>query len=204
MGEKKYMESIRDRQGTLVIIFINLVFFIAINTVPNIGDKLFLDPQVSMILERPWTLVTVFFSHEIHIHFLGNMGLLYFFGSELEKITTPKTIFLIYLIAGFIGSLAIIPVAYLIEWNDTVVGASAAVWGIVATFAAMRPNVSILGGKAKHWAVTLFIMNAVLAIINPQNLGVGSGAHAMGIIVGVMIGYCLKNKQTQNSYEDRR
>lgn len=58
-----------------------------------------------VILERPWTLVTVFFSHELPIHIIVNMALLFFFGLELEKATNAKTVILVYLAAGLIGSM---------------------------------------------------------------------------------------------------
>ncbi|ACB85129.1 rhomboid family intramembrane serine protease [Natranaerobius thermophilus] len=191
----KYKAVVRDRHGTLVIIFVNLLFYIVLNTIPNLGDKLLLYPEINMVIERPWTLITVFFSHEIHIHILGNMGLFFFFGSKLEKVTNSKVVILVYLITGFIGSLAILPVAYLIEWTETVVGASAAVFGIVSAFAVLRPSTIILRSKAKWWALALFVFNAIIAIINPQ-ISVGAGAHAVGIIVGLIIGYWLKNKKT--------
>ncbi len=83
---EKLKTSVWGSPATLTIIVINIVFYIALNTVPNLADKLLLDPD--LILERPWTLVTVFFSQEWFIHILGNMGLLFIFGRQLEKITS--------------------------------------------------------------------------------------------------------------------
>jgi len=194
----KYKESIRDRQGTLAIIFINIVLFIVLNMIPDIGDKLLLNPKINMVMQRPWTLVTVFFSHEVLIHILANMGLLLSFGSKLEKITSSKVVFTVYLICGFVGSLTIIPVAYINRFSGLVPGASAAAFGIVATFAAMRPNTKVMGGTAKQWAAMLFIFNAVLWILNPE-ISVGGGAHAIGVAIGLIFGYWLKTKETKRS-----
>ena len=191
---EKYKKSLLSSRGTLAIIFINIVVFITLNTIPDLADEILLYPQLGMIMRRPWTLVTVFFSHQIHVHLLANMGLVFVFGIQLEKITSSKTIFLIYLIIGFIGSLATIPVASLLEWTESVVGASAAAWGVVSAFAAMRPNTSILGGKAKFWVVALFVSNAIITILNPQ-ISVGAGAHAIGITVGLICGYWIKNRE---------
>ncbi|MBS4538970.1 rhomboid family intramembrane serine protease [Clostridium sp. D2Q-11] len=195
---KKYKINIRDKRGTLVIILINMMIFIALNTIPDIGDKLLLDPKINIIMKRPWTLVTVFFSHEILIHIFANMGLLLCFGSRLEKITSSKIIFAVYLTCGFVGSLTIIPVAYLNGFSGLIPGASASVFGIVATFAAMRPNTKVMGGTAKQWAAMLFAFNAVLWILKPQ-ISIGGGAHAIGIVIGLIFGYYLKNKETKRS-----
>jgi membrane associated rhomboid family serine protease len=195
---EKYRESLSGNYATLMIICINIMLFIALNTIPNIGDILLLNPKISMIIQKPWTLVTVFFSHEVPIHIFSNMGLLLCFGSKLEKITNSKVILAVYLICGFIGSLTIIPVASLTGNNELVAGASAAVFGIVATFAAMRPNTKVLGGKAKQWAASLFIVNAVIVILKPQ-VSVGGGAHVIGVVIGLIFGYWLKNKETKRS-----
>jgi membrane associated rhomboid family serine protease len=62
--------------------------FIALNNVPNLRENLLLNHEISMTLEKPWTLITVFFSHEVIIHLVFNMGILFFFGSSLES--SPK------------------------------------------------------------------------------------------------------------------
>lgn len=193
---EKYKENIRAGQGTLVIILINLIIFIALNIIPNIEDKLLLSSDVNIIIERPWTLITVFFSHEIHLHIILNMALLFIFGLQLEKITNSKLLFSLYLLAGFIGSLVVVPVAFLIGTEDLITGASAAVFGIVTAFAVMRPDTLILRSKAKWWALALFIFNAIIVIINPQT-SVGAAAHIAGIIVGLLFGYWLKIKESK-------
>lgn len=119
------------------------------------------------------------------------MGLLFIFGRQLEKITSSKSFLLVCFFTGLMGSLTFIPLAPLIGWTGgPVVGASAAVWVVVAAFAAMRPNALILKGKAKHWAAALFIGNAILLFLDPQAM-IG----AAGIILGVMCGYWLKTRE---------
>ena len=125
---EKYSVSMSGMQVTLAIIVINIVIFIALNTITELSTELILYPELDMVLQRPWTLVTVFFSHEGIIHILGNMSLLLFFGARLEKITSSKNVLLIYLISGFVGSLTILSTAPLIGWEETVRGASAAVF----------------------------------------------------------------------------
>lgn len=197
MIEKKHKESIRDRQGTLVIIFINIVLYIAINIIPSLGEKLLLNSEIATILERPWTLVTVFFSHEVHVHIIINMVVFFFFGSRLEKITNAKTVAIVYLIAGLIGSLAFPLTASMIQPTGLAAGASAAVLGIVAVFAVMRPSAVILGSKAQWWLVMVFVFSILSAVITPQTLD-SDVAHITGMLVGVVSGYYLKNNEKIN------
>ena len=196
---EKYKESIYKRQGTLVIIFINIVLFIALNTIPSLGENLLLNYEISMILEKPWTLITVFFSHENHLHILLNMLLFFFFGSKVEKITNAKTVVLVYLIAGVIGSLAFpFTSRFMIERTGLIAGASAAVLGIVAAFAAMRPNTIILKSKAKLWVFAALIFSIFSFILNPKTLD-SDVAHMTGIFVGLISGYYFKNKENKVS-----
>jgi membrane associated rhomboid family serine protease len=124
------------------------------------------------------------------------MTLFFIFGLKLEKITSIKMLFSLYFLAGFIGSLVIVPVAILIGTEDLIAGASAAVFGIVTAFAVMRPDTLILRSKAKWWALSLFIFNVIIALLNPQTSD-GAAAHVAGIIVGLIFGYWIKNKESE-------
>jgi membrane associated rhomboid family serine protease len=186
-------ETPRRAPGTLTIIGINLVVFVLLTARSSLSDELVLHPSLDSIREKPWTLITVFFSHEIHVHFLINMALFFVFGSALEKLTSTRTVVLVYLLAGFVGSLVTVPAAAILNRDETVVGASAAVFGVVAAFAAMCPSKRIIGGTAKNYAIALFVVNLVLAIGRPE-LSVGAGAHAIGLGVGWLYGYWLRGR----------
>jgi len=195
---EKYKESIREGQGTLVIILINIVLFIALNTIPNLREKLLMSYDISMILEKPWTLVTVFFSHEVHFHIIFNMALFFFFGSRLEKITNTKTVIVVYLIAGLVGSISFPFTRSMIQPTGLVAGASAAVLGIVGAFVTLRPNAVLLGSKAKLWVWALLIFSIISAVLHPQTLD-SDIAHIAGVTVGLICGYWLKNKEAKES-----
>jgi membrane associated rhomboid family serine protease len=182
-------------KGTLTIILINVIAFIALNTIPGMEDNLLLSSNLSLVLEKPWTIITVFFSHQIHLHIIINMALLFVFGSQLEKTTSTKALVSLYLLAGIIGSFVAVPVGNLVGTGDLVSGASAAVFGIVAAFAVIHPESIVLKSRAKWWALALFFFNVMIAIINPETL-VGAVAHIAGIIVGLGFGLWLKRKET--------
>ena len=186
---------VRDTPATMAFILINIAVFIVLNTMPGLRDQLLLNHELHVILQRPWTLVTVFFSQELHIHLLLNMGMFFFFGREMEKQAGPAAVMGTYMICGFLGSLAIPPLAPLIGWTTGLVaGASAAVWGVVAAVAVFRPTTLFGGHPAKHYTMALFAGNALLFIMNPD-VSIGTAAHVVGIFAGLACGYGLKRGQ---------
>ncbi len=202
-----YKKSLSFGYGTLTIFLINVAFFIILKIVPGISGNILLDPRMDVILLKPWTLITVFFSHEHIVHIIANMGMLLIFGKVLEEITNAKTVIILYLIAGFIGSLTFPPFAPIIQWTGPVIGASAATFGVVSAVGVMRPNyriprgssklyTALFGGPAKIFPVILFITNIISFILNPTT-AVGAPAHAAGIIVGLICGYWLRRKEIQ-------
>lgn len=191
MKLKKYFIN---NSAVWILICINIIIFIALNTVPNLSDIFLLNADYKIVLEKPWTLLTVFFSHELPIHIILNMFLVLIFGSKLYKETSAKLLYFVYILCGFLGSLSVLIYAPLIGYNGGLIaGASASSFGIVATYVVLHPNTIILKSKSKYWLIALFIVNAVLTIKNPQ-VSVGGPAHAIGIIIGILIGYLFKKK----------
>lgn len=187
------IESVNSRALVVyLLISVNMVVYIILNLHPELREVLLLDTQ--SFEQTPWTLITVFFSQENFFHLLVNTGLLFIFGRNLENIIGGKNILIIYMLAGFLGSLSIIPYVNIIKWTGTVAGASAATFGISATYAAINPDKMILKGKAKHWALSLFIVNIVISISNPE-MSIAAPAHSIGLIVGVIYGLCIKKSK---------
>lgn len=195
----KLKDYFSNNLAVLALIFINLLIFVALYIFPNLSGYLLLNPEPSVVAERPWTLITVLFSHEILIHFLLNMFLVFVFGTQLSRETNAKIMYCVYILCGFLGSLTILAYAPLVKYDgDAIAGASAAAFGIVTAYAALQPNKSILKSKAIYWVIALFVFNAILTIRNPR-ISVGGPAHAIGIIAGLIIGFMLKRKYPKKS-----
>lgn len=194
----KIKDYFSNNHATLILIFINILIFIVLNTFSDLTDVFLLSPNINMVMDRPWTLLTVFFSHEILIHILSNMFLVFIFGTQLERVTSAKVVFYAYFLSGFIGSMTILAYAPLIGYNgEPIAGASAAAFGIVAVYAALQPNTIILKSKSKYWMIALFIVNLILTIQNPQ-VSIGGPSHAIGIVVGLIYGYSYKKRIEQH------
>ncbi|WP_147803928.1 rhomboid family intramembrane serine protease [Alkalicoccus halolimnae] len=181
--------------GTLAIISANILFFILLNNFSWAAEAFLLYPDISIMINRPWTLLTVFFSHELSIHLLLNMFLVIVFGIRLERITNVKTVLFTYFICGFFGSLSILLTAPLVGWNPSVptVGASAAAFGLVAAFTFLQTDAKVLQSKAKYWLIALFAANAMITLFSPS-VSIGGPAHAVGIAAGLAYGYLYKNQ----------
>lgn len=192
MRLRKYLVN---NQAVVTLVLINLVVYILLNAFPGLSCVFLLDPDLSIVMEKPWTVVTVFFSHEILIHVLLNMLLVLVFGTQLVRETNSKVIYFIYILCGLIGSWVIFGYASFVEYTGgPIAGASAASFGIVAAYAAIRPDAIILKSKSKHWLLALFIVNAVLTIQNPS-VSVGGPAHAAGIGAGFIMGRLLRKEK---------
>ena len=193
----KYVEQLTKEKamaviGTLTLIGINVVVFLLLNLFSDLAPYLLLDSAFAVILERPWTLVTVFFSHELHFHLLLNMLLMVIFGLRLEKITGTKVVLAVYFIAGLVGALAFPLTDLFMESRPGLIaGASAAAMGIAGVYGVLRPNEMVLKSKAKWWVLVLLFTSAAAIFLIPQSLDSGI-AHITGILTGILAGLWFK------------
>lgn len=154
---------------------------------------------------RPWQLVTHMFMHADFNHLLFNMFALYMFGSALESYWGPKKFLTFYLLCGF-GALTL----YLIVWWGEIsaleaidyerflqtpyrmMGASGAVFGLLAGYGMMFPNSQIMllippiPMKAKYF-VLIYAAIEFFFGISKLNPGVAHFAHLGGALCGVLI-----------------
>lgn len=89
-----------------------------------------------------WQLLTYGFMHLTNNawHILGNMLMLYFFGTMLEERLGARRFFLTYLAAQIAGGLVfLVPVLFGVH-DAAVIGASGAVFGVMIAVATLYPN----------------------------------------------------------------
>jgi len=142
----------------------------------------------SELIARPWGIGTYMFVHGGFWHLFWNMIGLVFFGPPLEERWGSNEFIRYYLICGAGGA----ALSFLFS-GASVVGASAAVYGVLLAFAMAWPNAPIyvwgvLPVKAK-WLVGFF---AALSFINAVGAsgaaggGVAHFAHLGGFIAGFL------------------
>ncbi len=169
-----------------------------------------------------WRLVTYQFVHANFGHILFNMWALYFFGPAVENAMGPRRFLLFYLVCGVAGalfssllaginlytSLPDIPqneyicnqLAHFAGYEGHVqcwemiplVGASAAIYGVMVACAFMYPDVQIsllfppVTLRLRTFAVIIIGIAAATILFNFSNAG-GEAGHLGGIIMGAII-----------------
>lgn len=118
------------------LLIANTLVFLVTYTEPRITDYLAFTPQ--LILLKPWALITYMFVHGNFMHLLFNMLGLFFFGPPLEARWGSREFIKFYFICGIGGALL-----SFIFVSSSIVGASAAVYGVMLAFAMNWPDTPI-------------------------------------------------------------
>jgi membrane associated rhomboid family serine protease len=130
-------------------------------------------------LARPWGIVTYMFVHASFFHVLFNMLALFFFGPVLEDRWGSRQFIKFYLLCGLAGAAFSLVFPY-----QAIVGASAAVYGIMVAFAMYWPDNpiyiwGIFPVRAKYLVGFLVGISVFLAISGDRS-GTAHLAHLGG------------------------
>ena len=139
--------------------------------------------NVSQVLREPWTIITYMFVHAGFIHVFFNMLMLFFFAPPLEERWGGKEFIKYYTICGIAGALFT-----LLFGGGTIVGASAAVYGVMLAYALNWPDTliwiyAIFPIKAKYLVLILGAISFFSAFSGATD-GVAHFAHLGGLVVG--------------------
>ncbi len=174
-----------------------------------------------------WRLITYQFVHANLGHILFNMWALYFFGPAVENVMGGRRFLLFYLVCGVAGALCSslfaglnlytsipdVPGNVIIvnqmaafqgyegmvaPWQMVpLVGASAAIYGVMVATAFMYPHVQIsllfppVTMKLRTFALTIIAIASATILFNWSNAG-GEAGHLGGIIMGAIIMFVWK------------
>lgn len=170
------------------IFYINVMAFLLTLLIPGIMESLFAFSNIYY----PWQLITYQFMHGGVMHIFFNMIVLVSFGPYVEQVYGARKFWIYYLLCGVIGAfLQYFMTLYTDMPNIPLVGASAAIWGIMTLFTLLNPNGSMylffipIAIKAKYLIGTLFIIEIFSAIYLSDS--VGHYAHIGGAITGGLI-----------------
>lgn len=147
------------------LLLANIVMFLVAQPGSPIYSLLWLYPPA--VLVQPWTVVTYMFLHAGLGHLLFNMIGLFFFGPRLENRLGSKGFLWLYLLSGLGGA----AFSFLFAREYPVVGASAAVYGVLLGFAMIWPHERIyIWGilPVPAWLLAVFLVfGSLYAGINP-------------------------------------
>lgn len=134
----------------------------------------------SAVLVRPWTLLTYMFAHGGFMHLFFNMLGLFFFGPPLEARWGSSEFIKFYLICGLGGA----ALSFLFAFTSPIIGASAAVYGVMLAFAMNWPDApiyiwGIFPVQAK-WLVAILAVFSFMSAFQGRADGVAHFAHLGG------------------------
>jgi len=174
-------------RGIKILLVANVAMFVAqLLTGDTLTRALGLTPVKVLQELALYQLVTYMFLHGGLFHILINMFILWMFGTEIEQTWGTKQFFKYYFLTGIAGGLC--TVAFQPNSPIPTIGASGAIYGLLAAYAVMFPNRTIylyflIPIKVKY-AVLLFIGLEFLASMSATPDGVGHLAHLGGAVVG--------------------
>lgn len=184
-------------------IFINVGVFISIRLLMVIlhlfmKDVSFMEyiempSSLSLLIRRPWTIITYMFVHFDFLHILFNMLWLYWFGKIFLMFFTGRQLGGLYVLGGIAGAglflITYNSLPYLKQFSDNsfLLGASASVMAIVFAVSFYQKNYTIsllFIGQIKliYLAIGVFLLDIIA--ITSENAG-GHIAHIGGALLGI-------------------
>jgi membrane associated rhomboid family serine protease len=139
-------------------------------------------------LTRPWTFVSYLFVHAGLLHLLGNMLMLYVFGTAVESRMGSRNFILYYLYCG-VGAAVFSLLLASVMPVGAFVGASGAVLGVAVAFAWFWPDAELIVFpipfpiKARTLVIGLVVFDVVASRLWPND-GIAHLAHLGGAIFG--------------------
>jgi membrane associated rhomboid family serine protease len=139
--------------------------------------------------ERPWTIVTSMFIHAGFFHLLGNMLILFFFGTFLLRMVGSGRFLLVYFVGGIVGN-----ALYLLLGDSLsiAVGASGAIYAIAGALVALVPRVRVL--LWFFFPMPLWVVVLVFFVLWSFIPGVAWQAHIGGLALGLIAGYFFRRR----------
>lgn len=138
------------------------------------------------LADRPWGMVTYMFVHAGLWHLLMNLLFVFFFGPPLEERWGSDMFIKFYLVCGLGGVLLSFAFS-----GATIVGASAACYGLMLAFALAWPEqpVYIWGmfPVRVKWLVAFLVALSFASAIGPSRDGVAHLAHLGGAVAGFLL-----------------
>jgi membrane associated rhomboid family serine protease len=165
-----------------------LLLLLTVFTSPALLSRLAFDPAHAVA--RPWTFLTYMFVHGGLLHLLGNMLMLFVFGSAVETQMGSRAFLLYYLYCGVGAALLALGLSGL-TGVPPFVGASGAVLGLGLAYATFWPDAELIPFpfpfpiRAKTFVAILAGVDVFLAI-RSNNDGVAHIAHVGGLIAGFL------------------
>lgn len=186
-----------------ILVVLNVAMFLTINIGIHMAhvylpEYLAMPLNTDSLLFRFWTPLTYMFSHENFGHLFYNMLLLYFSGRLFTTFFPEKKLLYVYVMSGLCAALFLVVLALVfptVFHASYLLGASAAVLGIICCIAIYSPDmpISLFGlfeMRYKYFALFIFILFTIIDFT--INTG-GKISHIGGAVFGLAYGYSMRH-----------
>jgi membrane associated rhomboid family serine protease len=199
----------RPNHGHVQLIIINVVVYLVLVVLfvfsrvlqfseffDVIHQQLAIPAPILQFLQKPWTIITYAFVHDLTgiFHILFNMLVFYWFGKLFVEYLGSDKLIAVYVLGAIAGAIAYLLVYNIIPFYESripsggMVGASAAVYAIVVATATLLPDYTFfllfLGPIRIKYIAAFYIVISFLGSVGP-NEG-GNVAHLGGALVGFL------------------
>jgi membrane associated rhomboid family serine protease len=175
-----------------IAIFVFTYFSYHVLRGPDVAEWFGLVPVKVIPGMQIWRVVTYMFLHDVRGfgHILFNMLALWMFGKDIEATWGTRRFLNFYFLCGLVAAGCVIVLNYLTGTAGTnTIGASGAIYGLLAAFGMLFPDVTVLFSflfpiKAKYFVM---IIGAITFLSSFQaNTGVSNFAHLGGLVFGYL------------------
>ncbi|MEJ1230786.1 MAG: rhomboid family intramembrane serine protease [Galbitalea sp.] len=138
---------------------------------------------------EPWRMLTSIFIHASIFHVGLNMYSLWLVGPALETMLGRLRFIVLFLIAGFGGSVGVLLLA---PQNEAVLGASGAIFGLFGAYFLIARR---LGGNTTFLLIVI-VINLVIGFI--PGAGIAWQAHVGGLVAGGLVALIYLETRSRN------
>ena len=184
-----FAPSSRITPWVLRLIAANAVVLLLMRTIfisPALTSSLAFSPDDA--LREPWTFFTYMFVHAGLLHLLGNMFMLWVFGTAVENRMGSRNFILYYLLCGVGAAVFSLALSGIMNVSPFV-GASGAVLGVALAFAMYWPDAELIifplpiPIRARTLVALLVGLDVFFYFLTPGD-GIAHLAHVGGVLFG--------------------
>ncbi|WGK94580.1 MULTISPECIES: rhomboid family intramembrane serine protease [Flavobacterium] len=161
----------------------------------NFPDWIVLTSDPSVLITKPWTLISYAFFHHGFGHLFFNMMVLHFSSMLFLTFFNSKQFIGLYLLSALFSGIAFVTGYYFLHLSSAMVGASGAIMAILVATTTYRPLMTIrllFFGNVKLWHITMVILVLDFMQFRIENTG-GHIAHLAGAFFGFIFIKLLQN-----------
>ena len=144
------------------IFLLSIIFFYQFKSGGfDFPDWLAVSSEPSVVLTRPWTLLTYAFFHDGPLHLFFNMIVLNFSSRLFLTFFTQKQYFGLYLLSAIFAGICFVVSFYFLHQTSSMVGASAAIMALLVATTTYQPLMNLrllLIGNVILWHVSTVLL----------------------------------------------